>query len=478
MPATPRTAEQPPQGSPLEALAERIQARRCTYGVIGLGYVGLPLAVAFAQRGIRVVGFEVDEAKVGDINACRSYIGDVGADELAACVRAGLLEATTDMSRLAEADVISICVPTPLSKSHDPDVSYVDAATRSVERALRPGQLIVLESTTYPGMTEEYLLPRLEAGGLRLGRDVGLAFSPERVDPGNRRYGVPNTPKVVGGVDLVSGRLAADFYAIAIAHVHPVSSARAAEMAKLLENTFRSVNIGLVNEVALMCDRLRLDVAEVIEAAATKPFGFMRFNPGPGIGGHCIPLDPMYLSWKLRTLDYRARFIELAQDVNMHMPRYVVERVAGALNARARSLKGSRVLVLGVAYKPNVDDTRESPSLDVIRHLREAGAEVQYADPHVPSVTVRDAFLRAVPLDAKTLAAADAVVVCTDHRAFDWSLVARHARLTVDARGVVPQAEVVGTLVPLSGPYVEGPASPAQAGRATRPPVLDEVRPA
>lgn len=453
--------------TPLEALAQRIAARQCTYGVVGLGYVGLPLAVAFAQRGVRVLGFEVDEAKVADVSACRSYVGDVQAPDLAACVRAGTLAATTDMSRLAEVDIISICVPTPLSKSHDPDVSYVEAATRSVERALRPGQLVLLESTTYPGMTEEFLLPRLEARGVALGRDFALAFSPERVDPGNPRWGVPNTPKVVGGVDAASTRLAEAFYGIAIEHVHVVSSARAAEMAKLLENTFRSVNIALVNEVALMCDRLQLDVGEVIDAAATKPFGFTRFTPGPGIGGHCIPLDPMYLSWKLRTLDYRARFIELAQDVNMAMPRYVVERVAGALNAQSRSLRGSRVLVLGVAYKPDVDDTRESPSLDVIRLLREAGAEVAYADPHVPSVMVRDAVLRAEPCTPERLAAADAVVVCTHHRAFDWALVAEHARLVVDTRGVVPRERVRGTLVPLSGPSLQG--TPAARAAELRP---------
>lgn len=453
-------------GTPVEALERRIAARQCTYGVVGLGYVGLPLAVAFAQRGVRVLGFEVDEAKVADVNACRSYVGDVSSEALARCVREGTLSATTDMSRLADVDVISICVPTPLSKSHDPDVSYVEAATRSVERVLRPGQLVLLESTTYPGMTEEFLLPRLEGRGLVLGRDFALAFSPERVDPGNPAWGVVNTPKVVGGVDAGSTRLAQVFYGIALERVHAVSSARAAEMAKLLENTFRSVNIALVNEVALMCDRLQLDVGEVIDAAATKPFGFTRFTPGPGIGGHCIPLDPMYLSWKLRTLDYRARFIELAQDVNMAMPRYVVERVAAALNGQLRSLKGSRVLVLGVAYKPDVDDTRESPSLDVIRLLREAGAEVSYADPYVPSVLVRDAVLRAQPATAERLAAADAVVVCTHHHAFDWGEVAEHARLVVDTRGVVPRERVRGVLVPLSGPPLRGvPAGPPEALR-------------
>jgi UDP-N-acetyl-D-glucosamine dehydrogenase len=459
--------------APLAQLAERIRQRTCRYGVMGLGYVGLPLAVAFARRGVRVVGFEVDEAKAAAVQAGRSYVGDVLEADVAACVRNGTLAATTDMAQLAEMDVISICVPTPLSKSQDPDVSYVDAATRSVERVLRPGQLVILESTTYPGMTEEYLLPRLQATGLALGRDFALAFSPERVDPGNPRFDVVNTPKVLGGADEISTRLAAEFYAAAVEHVHVVSSARAAEMAKLLENTFRSVNIALVNEVAQMCDRLKLDVGEVIAAAATKPFGFMRFTPGPGIGGHCIPLDPMYLSWKLRALDYRARFIELAQDVNMGMPRYVAERVARALNDRQQSLKGSRVLVLGVAYKRDVDDIRESPALEVLRLLIEAGADVSYADPHVPTVTVRDVFLRGVPLTEQALAAADAVVVATDHSGFDWRLVARTARLIVDTRDAVPRELVVGTLVPLSGPAWHGAptlaAPPASAKPLARP---------
>jgi UDP-N-acetyl-D-glucosamine dehydrogenase len=448
--------------TPLDQLAERIRDRVCRYGVMGAGYVGLPLAVAFARRGVRVTCFEVDEAKVAAIRAGRSYVGDVRAADVAACVKAGTLTATLDMAQLSEMDVVSICVPTPLSKSQDPDVSYVDAATRSLERVLRPGQLVILESTTYPGMTEEFLLPRLQATGLALGRDFALSFSPERVDPGNPRFGVANTPKVVGGVDALSSRLTCDFYAAAIGRLHVVSSARAAEMAKLLENTFRSVNIALVNEVAQMCERLRLEVGEVIEAAATKPFGFMRFNPGPGIGGHCIPLDPMYLSWKLRSLDYRARFIELAQDINMGMPRYVAERVARALNDRQQSLKGSRVLVLGVAYKRDVDDVRESPALEVLRLLREMGAEVTYCDPHVPTVTVRDVFLRAVPFTAEALALADAVVIATDHRAFDWDLVGQRAQLIIDTRGVVAPARVRGTLVPLSGPSVHGPAVPAR----------------
>ncbi len=442
-------------------LADRIADRTCRYGVIGLGYVGLALAEAFARRGIRVLGFDIDDAKVSEVNAGRSYIPDVQAGDVAAAVEAGTLEATTDLRRLAEMDVISICVPTPLSKSRDPDLSYVDAALKSVERALRPGQLIILESTTYPGMTQEVLEPRLQRQGLKVGSDIWLAFSPERVDPGNQRFGVANTPKVVGGVDAGSAAIATAFYGIAIEHVHRVSSAAAAEMVKLLENTFRSVNIGLVNEVALMCDRLGLDVGEIVEAAATKPYGFMAFEPGPGLGGHCIPLDPIYLSWKLRRLDYTARFIELATEINANMPRYVGERVAAALNAQSRAVRGSRILVLGVAYKRDVDDTRESPAIEVIRRLVEAGADVVYADPYVETLTIDDRLFASVAVTAEELAVTDCVVVATDHGAFPWSDVARHARLIVDARDAVPRDEVRHVLWPLSGPAVLGPQAPA-----------------
>jgi UDP-N-acetyl-D-glucosamine dehydrogenase len=437
-------------------LTDSIADRSCRYGVVGLGYVGLPLALAFAKRGVRVVGFEIDEAKVEALRAGRSYVDDVPSAELSAAVADGRLDATTEFERLAEMDVVSICVPTPLSKSRDPDVSFVAAAVGSVRRTLRPGQLVVLESTTYPGMTEEFLRPRLESGGMRAGTDFFLAFSPERVDPGNARYGVENTPKVVGGVDPESTRVAAAFYRIAVERVVEVSSAAAAEMVKLLENTFRSVNIALVNEVAIMCDRLGLDVSEIVRAAASKPFGFMRFDPGPGTGGHCIPLDPLYLSWKLRTLEYRARFVELADDVNLGMPRYVVERVGAALNDERKALAGSRVLVLGVAYKRDVDDVRESPALEVVRHLRARGAEVSYADPHVPALAVGDVPVPRVEPTPEALRAADCVVVVTDHAALPWEDVARHARLVVDSRGRVPKDLVRGTLVPLSGPAVRG----------------------
>lgn len=441
---------------PLDDLAGKIASRACVHGVIGLGYVGLPLAVAFAQQGVRVVGFDVDREKVDAVAAGRSYIPDVPADDLAAVVRGGRFAATADFGQLAACDVISICVPTPLSKSRDPDVSYVAAATEEVVRALRPGQAIVLESTTYPGMTEEFLKPPVERAGFVVGRDVAIAFSPERVDPGNARFGIRNTPKVVGGVEARSTRVCADFYRIAVDTVVEVSSAGAAEMAKLLENTFRSVNIALVNEVAIMCDRLGLDVREVVGAAATKPFGFMAFQPGPGTGGHCIPLDPLYLSWKLRTLEYRARFVELADDVNLSMPRYVVSRVVTALNEAGRALKGSRVLVLGVAYKRDVDDTRESPSLEILRHLREGGAEVAYADPHVASVEAHGRAYEAVPTDDATLGSFDVAVVATDHRAFPWDRIAAACPVLVDTRGAVPRARVAGTLWPLSGPPLRG----------------------
>ena len=445
-------------------LAEKIENRTCRYGVVGLGYVGLPLAMAFAEKGIRVLGFEVDVAKVKALRAGESYIPDVPSADVAAAVKAGFFEATTDFSRLRESDVISICVPTPLSKSRDPDVSYVAAATESVVKSLRPGQLIVLESTTYPGMTEEFMRPPLEKSGLVCGQDFWLAFSPERVDPGNAKFGVKNTPKIVGGVGEGSTKLAADFYRIGVEKVVEVSSAGAAEMAKLLENTFRSVNIALVNEVAMMCDRLGLDVNEVVSAAATKPFGFMAFQPGPGTGGHCIPLDPLYLSWKLRTLEYRARFVELADDVNLGMPRYVVERVAHALNREKKSLNGSRVLVLGVSYKRDVDDTRESPSFEVIRHLRQGGASVDYSDPYVPSVVAGGAEMTSVHLTPAALASYDAVVVATDHKAFAWDDIARHARLIVDSRGAVPREKVRGTLMPLSGPAVVAKPVPKPKG--------------
>jgi UDP-N-acetyl-D-glucosamine dehydrogenase len=423
-------------------LKERISNRTARYGVIGLGYVGLPLAVEFADSGFPVTGFEVDGTKVERLNRGDSYIDDVPKDRVARLVKAGKLSATLDFDQLAQMDVVSICVPTPLSKTRDPDMTYVEAATRDIAKRLRKGQLVILESTTYPGTTDEYVKDVFEKTGLACGKDFFLAFSPERVDPSNAKYGVKNTPKVVGGVDPVSGELASLFYAQAVDRVVPVSSARAAEMAKLLENTFRSVNIGLVNEIALMCDRLKLDVWEVIDAAATKPFGFMKFVPGPGVGGHCIPLDPFYLSWKLKSLNYRARFIELAGEINSEMPAYVVRKVTDALNDIGRSVRGSRVLLLGVAYKNDVSDMRESPALDIQRLLEEKGAHVEYHDPHVPTYRgghdASGPAYTSVPLTEQAIRSADVVVVTAKHKAIDFDFVARHARIIVDSRNAYP----------------------------------------
>jgi UDP-N-acetyl-D-glucosamine dehydrogenase len=418
-------------------LRRAILSRRARVGVVGLGYVGLPLSAEFAEAGFEVLGFELDAERVAAINNGRSYVPDVPGDLVAQLVEDGFLSATSDMARLADVDVISICVPTPLSKTRDPDISAVVAVTEAVSRALRPGQLIILESTTYPGTTREVILPRLEATGLRADEDFFLAFSPERVDPGNLSYGIKNTPKVVGGLGERATELAALLYRQAVETVVEVDSPEAAEMVKLLENTFRSVNIALANETALMCDRLGLDVWQVIDAAATKPFGFMPFYPGPGIGGHCIPLDPYYLAWKMKTLNYRARFIELAGEVNAQMPVHVVNKVVDGLNEIERSVKGADILVLGVAYKADVDDARESPALDIIGLLRLRGARVGYSDPHIPTIELQAATLHSEPLTSDRLAAADCVVIATNHRAFDYDLVIRHARLIVDTRNAL-----------------------------------------
>jgi len=422
-------------------LKEKIQNKSVRYGVIGLGYVGLPLAVEFAKVGIRVTGFEVDQSKVDRIRKADSYIEDVPSEALKPLVAEGRFTATTDFDELAQMDVISICVPTPLGKTRDPDMSYVVKATDSVAKRLRKGQLIILESTTYPGTTEELMRPELEKQGLTCGKDFWLAFSPERVDPANKKFGVKNTPKVVGGCTREGGELATFFYRQAIDTVHYVSSAAAAEMAKLLENTFRSVNIGLVNEVALMCDRLGLDVWEVIDAAATKPFGFMKFVPGPGVGGHCIPLDPIYLAWKLRSLNYRARFIELASEINLEMPGYVVRKVTDALNDKSRSVRGSRILLLGIAYKNDVGDMRESPALDIVKLLEQRGATVVYHDPHVPSFDDHGLKMTSVALTAEELQRADCVVVTCNHKATDFDFVARNCKLIVDSRNAYPSTK-------------------------------------
>ena len=416
------------------ALESKLKRHTARVAVIGLGYVGLPQAMAMADAGFHVTGIDLDGERVASLRAGHSYVADVSPSRVRGAVRAGRFEARTDFAPLSAADVICICVPTPLSKTKDPDVSYIRAASAEVARALRHGQLVILESTTYPGTTEEMIKPALEATGLVAGRDFFLAFSPERIDPGNRRHTVHNTPKLVGGLTPRCTRLATTFYRQFVERVVPVSSPQAAEMAKLLENMFRSINIALVNELAKMCDVLGIDVWEVIEAAATKPFGFMPFYPGPGLGGHCIPVDPEYLAWKLKGHDFTARFIGLAGEINAQMPQFVVAKVADALNAVGKSIKGARLLVLGVAYKRDVSDTRESPALTVLSLLEQRGAQVVYHDPHVPSVQTNGAALASVRLTGRLLAAQDCVVLLTDHGAFDIPGVAAKARILVDTR--------------------------------------------
>jgi UDP-N-acetyl-D-glucosamine dehydrogenase len=418
-------------------LIGKAERREALFGIIGCGYVGLPLAVELARAGFRVLGYDVNARVVDGLNAGRSHIKDIRDPELQEQVHAGRLSFTTDAARLAEPDAISICVPTPLSKFKDPDVSYIVAATEAVKATLRRGQCIILESTTYPGTTREIMLPALEATGLKVGEDFFLAFSPERVDPGNPTYQTRNTPKVVGGITPNCSATAAALYQPAIDTLVPVSSTEAAELVKLLENTFRSVNIGLVNEMAIVCDLLGVDVWEVIEAAATKPFGFMKFLPGPGLGGHCIPIDPHYLAWKMRGLNYKTRFIDLAGEMNTEMPLFWVRKLADKLNLAGKPVKGARVLVLGVAYKKDIDDMRESPALDIIRLLEGRGAHVEYHDPFVPEFAEDGHRLSSVPLTAETLERADAVMVVTDHTALDWPLVKRKARLVVDTRNAL-----------------------------------------
>ena len=416
-----------------KALLARITSGAACVGTVGLGYVGLPLALEFCEGGLNVIGFDLSVAKVEAVNQGKSYILDVLPERLARNVGQGRLVATADLDRTAECDAVIICVPTPLSKTKDPDLSMVVDATKAVAARLRPGQIVVLESTTYPGTTEELLLPILEESGLKVGESFFLAFSPERVDPGNARFGTRNTPKIIGGITAGCRRVAQALYARAVDTVIPVSSPRAAEMVKLLEYTFRSVNIGLVNEVALMCDRLGVDVWEVIDAAATKPFGLMAFYPGPGLGGHCIPIDPLYLSWKLKTLNYRARFIELAGEINSEMPEYVCRRVADALNERERSVKGSNILLLGVSYKRDVNDVRESPALDILRILESRGAHVGYNDPNVPRLDLEGALMESRDL-LPAVAEADLVVIVTDHSSYDYPRIVEAARLVLDTR--------------------------------------------
>jgi UDP-N-acetyl-D-glucosamine dehydrogenase len=430
--------------SAASTLHHRITTRQARAGVVGLGYVGLPLAVELARAGLEVVGIDLDPAKVAAVNRGESYIPDVPGPDVAALVARGGLSATTDFAAIEQLDTVNICVPTPLRKTKDPDLSFVLSAVEAIAEHLRDGMLVILESTTYPGTTEEVVRPVLERRGLRAGRDFFLAFSPERVDPGNPTFHTRNVPKVVGGCTPACSRLAAALYATAIETIVPVSSTRVAEMVKLLENTFRAVNIGLVNELALMCDRLDIDVWEVVDAARTKPFGFMPFYPGPGLGGHCIPIDPFYLSWKARQSGFEARFIELAGQVNGAMPHFVVDKITEALNSHRKAVNGSSVLVLGVTYKRDIDDIRESPSLDVMSVLESRGATVAYSDPHVPELPARawigGRTLESVALGPGTLAAYDCVAILTDHSDVNYDLVVAHADLVVDTRNTIKRA--------------------------------------
>ncbi len=429
-------AEAAEQSSALDRLRERISKKTARVGVVGLGYVGLPLAVEFARAGFEVVGMDVQQSKVDQFNSGRSYVKDVKDHIFKPLVESGKLRATTDFSAIAELDTVDICVPTPLRKTKDPDMSYVVAATDAIAEYLHPGLLVMLESTTYPGTTEELVLPKLSANGLKAGEDFFLCFSPERVDPGNPKYQTSNIPKVVGGITPACTEIGALFYKQALDTVVPVSSTRVAEMVKLLENTFRMINIGLVNELALMCDRMNIDVWEVIDAAATKPFGFMPFYPGPGLGGHCIPIDPFYLSWKSKESGIEARFIELAGYINGRMPEFVVDKIQNALNDASKPVRGSHIHLLGVAYKRDIDDVRESPALDIILLLQRRGARVTFSDPHVKKIQSNGAGLEAQDM-LSSVSAADCVVIVTDHSGVDYSAIVERSKLIVDTRNAL-----------------------------------------
>ena len=424
-----------------DELLKKFEQKTAQVGVLGLGYVGLPFATVFANAGFTVTGIDPDAKKVDTLNKGVSYIQDVSTEELAPLVEAGKLKATTDFSVLEEMDAVSICVPTPLRKTGDPDLSFILAVTEELKKYVHPGMVVVLESTSYPGTTREILMPQLgQSKDLTVGEDFFLAFSPERVDPGREDWTTINTPKVVGGITPACSEVASTWYDQALETVVPVSSSEVAEMTKLLENTFRMINIGLVNELAIMCDRLDVDVWEVIDAAATKPFGFMKFTPGPGLGGHCIPIDPLYLSWKLRSLNYTARFIELASEINLGMPRHVVGLVQDALNEQAKPLKGSQVFILGVAYKPDIDDLRESPALDVIGLLQQKGSQVSYHDPYIPSLHDDEFEMDSVPDLLPAVRAADCVVIITDHSDYDYDAIQAAADCIVDTRNALGQA--------------------------------------
>jgi UDP-N-acetyl-D-glucosamine dehydrogenase len=421
----------------LRELEKRIFNKKVIVGIIGLGYVGLPLAVTFAKKGFRVTGIDIDKDRIERLKKGELYILDVPPPDFRKAREDGLLSVTTDFSVIRKFDAVIICVPTPLNKTKEPDVSYILSAVESIKQYMKRGQIIVLESTTYPGTTEEIMLPMLESTGLKEGKDFYLAFSPERVDPGNAIYKTENTPKIIGGMSKDSTHIAKLLYEQVIETVIPVSSSKVAEMVKLLENTFRIVNIALVNEILIMCDRLGIDVWEVIEAARTKPYGFMPFYPGPGVGGHCIPVDPIYLSWKARGHGFEARFIDLASHVNSQMPHYVVEKIRDGLNERKKSIKGSRVLMIGVAYKKDVKDLRESPALEIISILQKKGAHVSYYDPYLPYLKMNGIDLKSVKLDKPSIEAADCVVIVTDHSNIDYRFIAKNSRLVVDTRNVL-----------------------------------------
>jgi UDP-N-acetyl-D-glucosamine dehydrogenase len=418
-------------------LVEKIKQKKVRCAIIGLGYVGLPLAVELAEAGVEVVGIDLDKSKVDSINNKKSYIQDVPTARLKELVSKGMLVATTAYSALMNVDTINICVPTPLRKTKEPDISYIVKSAEQITRYLKKGQLVILESTTYPGTTDEVLLPMFEAKGLKVGKDFFLAFSPERVDPGNPKYTTKNIPKVVGGVTPACTEAAKALYELAIDNVHSLSSTRVAETVKLLENTFRSVNIGLVNELAQMCDKMGIDVWEVIDAAKTKPFGFMAFYPGPGLGGHCIPIDPLYLSWKARLYGFEARFIELASQINGEMPEHVVRMVGDALNTKGKSINGAKILILGVAYKKNVSDCRESPAFEIIHELNQKGAKVIYNDPYVESFKENSLKLKSVKLTPEVLRKSDCVVIVTDHDKHDYDFIVKNASLIVDTRNAI-----------------------------------------
>ncbi len=423
-----------------DVLKRKLEAKTAKVGILGMGYVGMPLAVVFAQAGFEVLGIDPDQRKVDTFNSNVSYIQDVPSDLIAGLRRSGKLRMTSDFAALRDMDAVSICVPTPLGKFGDPDMSFILSATEQLAKYVHRGMVVVLESTTYPGTTRELMLPRLtSSSGLKVGEDLFLCFSPERVDPGRKDWTTLNTPKVIGGITPQCTEVAQAWYAGAIQTVVPVSSVEAAEMAKLLENTFRMINIGLVNELAIMCERLGVSVWEVIDAAATKPFGFMKFTPGPGLGGHCIPIDPLYLSWKMKELNYTARFIELASEINSNMPRYTVSRVMDALNDRGKSLKGSKVLVLGVAYKPDIDDVRESPALDVIALMKKKGAIVYYHDPYIPQIRhEHEGWKMESVLDVMDcVRTCDAVVIVTNHRSYDYDAILAEASFIFDTRNAM-----------------------------------------